>query len=107
MLVCFSQIPTMANGRPDEETPLLQGKFKTPVPWGQVNLIFVALIAEPISSLYIVPFINQVSQQLFPYLRYLTLARWIRFHIIKKSLSASSASREETIAGLVIMRVSS
>ncbi|KAI9566764.1 MFS general substrate transporter [Boletus coccyginus] len=56
----------MANldGRPDEETPLLQGKSKTAVPWGQVNLIFVALIAEPISSLYIVPFINQLIGEL-------------------------------------------
>ncbi|KAI9574045.1 MFS general substrate transporter [Boletus coccyginus] len=56
----------MANldGRPNEETPLLQGKSKTPVPWGQVNLISVALIAEPISSLYIIPFINQLIGEL-------------------------------------------
>lgn len=52
--------------RPDksEETPLLQGKSKTPLPWSQMTLIFVALIAEPVSSGYIYAFINQVGQQL-------------------------------------------
>lgn len=50
---------------PDEETPLLQGKFKTPLPWGQMSVAFLTLIAEPISSAYIFPFINQVSQQSF------------------------------------------
>ena len=54
----------MANhgGSPDEETPLLQAKSKTPLSWGQINLVFLALIAEPISSAYIFPFINQVRQ---------------------------------------------
>ena len=46
----------------EEETPLLGGKSKTPLPWGQITLIFVALIAEPVSSVYILPFINQVGQ---------------------------------------------
>lgn len=49
----------------DEEIPLLQGKAKTPVPWGQVGLAYVAMFAEPISSAYIFPFINQVGQQSF------------------------------------------
>ena len=65
-----SQIHTMASHDrqcPDEETPLLQKKAKTPLPWCQINLVFVALIAEPISSAYILAFINQVSQQLFSY----------------------------------------
>ena len=47
--------------RPDEETPLLQVKAKTPLPWNQISLVFLALIAEPITSSYILPFINQVS----------------------------------------------
>ena len=46
----------------DEETPLLHVKAKTPLPWSQISLVFVALIAEPISSAYIFPFINQVGQ---------------------------------------------
>ena len=51
--------------RPDEETPLLQPRSKTPLPWSQINIVFLALVAEPISSAYIFPFINQVRQQLF------------------------------------------
>ena len=51
--------------RSDEETPLLQGKSKTPLPWSQISLVFIALIAEPISSAYIFSFINQVRQR-FP-----------------------------------------
>jgi hypothetical protein len=58
----------------DEGTPLLGGKSRTPLPWGQITLIFVALIAEPISSVYILPFINQVCQQLFLCVQYLTLS---------------------------------
>ena len=66
----------MANyhGTPDEEeTPLLGRKSKTPLPWGQITLAFVALITEPISSVYILPFINQVSQHLFLHVQHLTL----------------------------------
>lgn len=48
--------------RPDEETPLLQGSSRTPLPWGQINLVFLALLAEPFSSAYIFPFINQVRR---------------------------------------------
>jgi hypothetical protein len=55
------------DGRPDEQTPLLQRKSRTPLPWSQLTLVFVALIAEPISSVYILPFVNQVGQQLFLY----------------------------------------
>ena len=46
----------------DEETPLLTTKPKMPLPWGQVSLVFLMLIAEPVSSAYIFPFINQVGQ---------------------------------------------
>ncbi|KAF8553972.1 MFS general substrate transporter [Imleria badia] len=49
---------------PDEETPLLPVKAKTPLPWNQISLVFVALIAEPISSAYIFPFINQLIGEL-------------------------------------------
>ena len=52
---------TSLGGRPDEQTPLLEGRSKTPLPWGQIRLIFVTFAAEPISSLYILPFINQVG----------------------------------------------
>ena len=51
---------TSDNRRLDEEAPLLQRKPKTPVPWNHVSLVFVALVAEPVSSAYIFPFINQV-----------------------------------------------
>ena len=56
---------TNDNRRPDEEAPLLQRKPKTPMPWNHVSLVFVALVAEPISSAYIFPFINQVRH--FPH----------------------------------------
>ncbi|KAG9315284.1 MFS general substrate transporter [Chiua virens] len=65
-----AQTTTMVNfklkpdGPPDEETPLLQGKPKTPLPWRQMNLVFLALIAEPFASVYILPFINQPSDAL-------------------------------------------
>ncbi|KAG6373436.1 major facilitator superfamily domain-containing protein [Boletus reticuloceps] len=54
----------MSHGSPDEETPLLQGKTKTPLPWSQINIVFIALFAEPISSAYIFPFINQLIGEL-------------------------------------------
>ena len=63
----------------DERAPLLGGKSKTPLPWGQMILVFVALVAEPISSVYILPFINQVSQHLFLYVQYLTLGLFFLF----------------------------
>ncbi|KAF8135016.1 MFS general substrate transporter [Boletus edulis] len=71
--------------RPDEETPLLQAKSKTPVPWSQIILVFIAMVAEPISSAYIFPFINQVRQQLFPYLA-ISDAHAMGFVCIKKKL---------------------
>jgi MFS family permease len=52
------------DGRPDEQTPLLQRKSRTPLPWSQLTLVFVALIAEPISSVYILPFVNQLIGEL-------------------------------------------
>ena len=90
----------------NEQTPLLGGKSKTPLPWGQISLGFVSLVAEPISSVYILPFINQVGQHLFLYVQHLTLSDGWSISIYKSS-SASWASREETIARLVIMQVSS
>jgi hypothetical protein len=56
------------DGHPNEETPLVGGKSKTPLPWGQISLVFVSLIAEPISSVYILSFINQVGEHLFMYM---------------------------------------
>ncbi|KAH0833279.1 MFS general substrate transporter [Lanmaoa asiatica] len=50
----------------DEETPLLHRKPKTPLPWSQISIAFLALVAEPVSSAYIFPFINQVGQQYVP-----------------------------------------
>ena len=47
--------------RPDEETPLLQGKI--PMPWGQLSLAYLVLFSETISNEYMTPFINKVSQQ--------------------------------------------
>ena len=48
-------------GRPDEETTLLQGKTKIPVPWGQLTLAYLVLFSEIISSEYMTPFINKVG----------------------------------------------
>ncbi|KIJ14300.1 Drug:H+ antiporter-1 family protein [Paxillus involutus ATCC 200175] len=50
--------------RVDEETPLLQSRTKTPVPWGQVNVVLFVLVTEPVSSAYIFPFINQLIGEL-------------------------------------------
>ncbi|KAF9223446.1 MFS general substrate transporter [Gyrodon lividus] len=50
--------------RANEETPLLQTKTKTPVPWGQVGTVLFVLVAEPVSSAYIFPFINQLIGEL-------------------------------------------
>ena len=72
------------DGHPDEQTPLLQGKSRSPLPRGRMTLVFVALIAEPISSVYILPFINQVGQQLFLCMQHLTL-RVGQFLFEKKS----------------------
>ncbi|KAF9237649.1 major facilitator superfamily domain-containing protein [Melanogaster broomeanus] len=54
----------------DEETPLLQTKTKTktktktPLPVGQVSVVLFILVAEPVSSAYIFPFINQLIGEL-------------------------------------------
>ncbi|KAF9237650.1 major facilitator superfamily domain-containing protein [Melanogaster broomeanus] len=54
----------------DEATPLLQTKTKTktktktPLPVGQVSVVLFILVAEPISSAYIFPFINQLIGEL-------------------------------------------
>ncbi|KAF8842090.1 MFS general substrate transporter [Paxillus ammoniavirescens] len=52
------------DGHVDEETPLLQSRAKTPVPWGQVNIVLFVLVAEPVSSACIFPFINQLIGEL-------------------------------------------
>ncbi|KAF8442388.1 major facilitator superfamily domain-containing protein [Boletus edulis BED1] len=49
---------------PDEETPLLLGKTKTPLPWSQLSLVLTSLLAEPFASAYIFPFINQLIGEL-------------------------------------------
>ncbi|KIK98692.1 hypothetical protein PAXRUDRAFT_133692 [Paxillus rubicundulus Ve08.2h10] len=56
----------MANGgaHVDEETPLLQTRSKTPVPWGQFSIVLFVLAAEPVSSSYIFPFVNQLIGEL-------------------------------------------
>ncbi|KAF9237647.1 MFS general substrate transporter [Melanogaster broomeanus] len=50
----------------DEEIPLLQTKIKTktPLPLGQVSVVLFILVAEPLSSAYIFPFINQLIGEL-------------------------------------------
>lgn len=90
------------DGFSDEETPLLQRKSKTPLPWSQISLVFIALIAEPVSSGYIFPFINQVGQQFF---LISDANAWLS--CVENSSSANLVSREETFARLVIMRASS
>ncbi|KAG6333556.1 hypothetical protein ID866_5531 [Astraeus odoratus] len=49
----------------DENTPLIpensKTKAKTPLPKIQLSLVLLVLFAEPLSSQYIFPFINQVS----------------------------------------------
>ena len=44
----------------NEHTPLLR-KSKTPLPKFQLGLVLLFMFAEPLSSQYIYPFINQVS----------------------------------------------
>ncbi|KAI6099653.1 major facilitator superfamily domain-containing protein [Pisolithus sp. B1] len=51
----------------DESTPLLensQAKTKTPLPKTQLGLTLFVLFSEPMSSLYIFPFINQLIREL-------------------------------------------
>ncbi|KAI6165697.1 MFS general substrate transporter [Pisolithus thermaeus] len=51
----------------DESTPLLensQAKMKTPLPKVQLGLTLFVLFSEPMSSLYIFPFINQLIREL-------------------------------------------
>ncbi|KAN0092806.1 Drug:H+ antiporter-1 family protein [Tylopilus felleus] len=48
--------------RPDEETPLLQGKI--PMPWGQLSLAYLVLFSETISNEYMTPFINKFIGEL-------------------------------------------
>jgi len=55
----------------DEETPLLRSSVPddnpkddrkpTPLPKGQIAVLLLLQLAEPISSMSIVPYINQVS----------------------------------------------
>ncbi|KAI6133549.1 MFS general substrate transporter [Pisolithus croceorrhizus] len=63
-LPCMVLVKKMAV---DESTPLLensQAKTKTPLPKVQLGLTLFVLFSEPMSSLYIFPFINQLIREL-------------------------------------------
>jgi hypothetical protein len=57
---CNEQVPPS----PDEETPLLSSELPpqktTPVPWAQVSILLVLLLAEPLTSQVILPFTPEV-----------------------------------------------
>ena len=59
----FSMSPR-SQGTIDEETPLLHGENSprkpTPLPVTQISVLLLLLLAEPITSLSINPYINQV-----------------------------------------------
>jgi hypothetical protein len=54
----------MSQGTIDEETPLLHNanapRKATPLPLTQITILLLLLLAEPITSLSINPYINQV-----------------------------------------------
>lgn len=56
--------PKRIQGTPDEETPLLHDgnapRNKTPLPTTQIVVLLLLLLSEPITSLSISPYINQV-----------------------------------------------
>ena len=56
--------PERSQGAVDEETPLLHAgnapKKATPLPVTQISILLLLLLAEPITSLSINPYINQV-----------------------------------------------
>jgi hypothetical protein len=56
--------PGRSQSTADEETPLLQAgnapRKTTPLPVTQISILLLLLLAEPITSLSINPYINQV-----------------------------------------------
>ena len=56
--------PERTQGTVDEETPLLHAgnapRKATPLPVTQISILLLLLLAEPITSLSINPYINQV-----------------------------------------------
>ena len=60
----FSMSPRRSQGTADEETPLLHGENSprkaTPLPVTQISLLLLLLLSEPVTSLSINPYINQV-----------------------------------------------
>ncbi|KAF9525662.1 major facilitator superfamily multidrug-resistance, DHA1 sub-family [Crepidotus variabilis] len=56
---------TTDSSRPDEETPLLQGKKKpTPLPWFQFSIVLFLQLAEPLTSQVIYPFTPQLIRDI-------------------------------------------
>lgn len=58
------------HARSDEETPLLQESprakpARTPIPWGQLSILLVLQLAEPLTSQVISPFAPEVSYACF------------------------------------------
>ena len=57
--------PKISQGTVDEETPLIHNenapRKATPLPITQISILLLLLLAEPITSLSINPYINQVS----------------------------------------------
>ena len=60
----LSMSPTRSQGTLDEETPLLRSENSprkaTPLPVTQISLLLLLLLSEPVTSLSINPYINQV-----------------------------------------------
>ncbi|KAH9963061.1 major facilitator superfamily domain-containing protein [Russula compacta] len=60
--------PRISDGTVDEETPLLHGtnapRKATPLPVTQISILLLLLLAEPITSLSINPYINQLVSEL-------------------------------------------
>jgi len=60
----LSMSPRRSQGTADEETPLLHGENSprkaTPLPVTQISLLLLLLLSEPVTSLSINPYINQV-----------------------------------------------
>lgn len=50
--------------RVDEETPLLRGKKRTPLPWFQFSIILFLQLGEPLTSQVIYPFAPQMIRDL-------------------------------------------
>jgi hypothetical protein len=60
--------PRRSQGTVDEETPLLHNanapRRPTPLPVTQISVLLLLLLAEPITSLSINPYINQLVSEL-------------------------------------------